>query len=138
MVPVKESSSKWECLKAMIPVKESSSKGEFLKRMVPVNESSSKREFLKRMVSPFTGTFLYRNHSFQVSISPTIPGQQPFSPQIIWWLLQSNSVVQAKKENMHWTYFQIFQIFLYRYFRMIFNYIWLYLWYLVLTPNLKN
>jgi hypothetical protein len=85
----------------MIPVKESSSKGEFLKRMVPVNESSSKREFLKRMVSPFTGTFLYRNQSFQVSISPTIPGQQPFSPQIILWLFQSNSVVQSKKKRKH-------------------------------------
>ena len=76
MVPVKESSSKGKCLKTMIPVKESSSKGEFLKRMVPVKESYSKGEFLKSMVSPFTGTFLYINHSFQVSISPTIPGQQ--------------------------------------------------------------
>ena len=46
--------------------------------MVPVKESSSKGEFLKRMVSPllelsFAGTIV-----FQVSMSPTILGQQPF------------------------------------------------------------
>ena len=81
MVPVKESSSKGECLKTMIPVKESSSKGEFLKRMVPVKDGSCKGKFQQRRVPEkdgisFTGTFLYRNHSFQVSISPTIPGQQ--------------------------------------------------------------
>ena len=94
----------------MIPVKESSSKGEFLKRMVPVNESYSKGEFLKSMESPFTGTFLYINHSFQVSISPTIPGQQPFSPQIIWCLLQSNSVIQSKKTciSLIFTYLHLF------------------------------
>ena len=90
----------------MIPVKESSSKGEFLKRMVPVNESSSKREFLKRMVSPFTGTFLYRNHSFQVSISPTIPGQQ---------LRNEN-----KTKKMISSYFQIFSG-IFRYFQIYFQ-----------------
>ena len=83
----------------MVPVKESSSKGECLKTMIPVKESASKGEFLKRMVSPllelsFTGTIV-----FQESISPTIPGLQPFSPQIIWCLLQSNSVVQSKKRK---------------------------------------
>jgi hypothetical protein len=92
--------------------------------MVPVNESSSKREFLKRMVSPFTGTFLYRNHSFQVSISPTIPGQQPFSPQIIWWLLQSNSVVQSNKKHA----FHLFSLFslILTYFHLFLNSIRLY------------
>ena len=99
----------------MVPVKESSSKGEFLKRMVPVKESYSKGEFLKSMVPPFTGTFLYINHSFQVSISPTILGQQPFSPQIIWCLLQSNSVIQPKKEkktciSLIFTYLHLFSL----------------------------
>ena len=111
----------------MIPVKESSSKGEFLKRMVPVKESYSKGEFLKSMESPFTGTFLYINHSFQVSISPTIPGQQPFSPQIIWCLLQSNSVIQSKKHAFHlfsliFTYFYLVSL-IFTYFHLVFYFI---------------
>ena len=110
----------------MIPVKESSSKGEFLKRMVPVKESSSKGEFLKSMVSPFTGTFRYINHSFQVSISPAIPGQQPFSPQIIWWLLQSNSVVQSKIKktciSLVFTYFHSVSL-IFTYFHLVFYFI---------------
>ena len=122
MVPVKESPSKGECLKTMVPVKESSStgtflcripekggscKGKFQQRRVPEKDGSCKGKFQQRRVPEkdcisFTGTFPYRNHSFQVSISPTIPGQQPFSPLIIWWLLQSNSVAQSrKKRNMH-------------------------------------
>ena len=106
----------------MIPVKESSSKGEFLKRMVPVKESYSTGEFLKSMESPFTGTFLYINHSFQVSISPTIPGQQPFSPQIIWWLLQSNSVIQSKKRKHAFHLFYLVSL-IFTYFHLVFYFI---------------
>ena len=111
MVPVKESSSKGECLKTMIPVKESSRKGEFLKRMVPVKDGSCKGKFQQKRVPEkdgisFTGTFLYRNHSFQVSISPTIPGQQ---------LRNEN-----KTKEMISSYFQIFSG-IFRYFQIYFQ-----------------
>ena len=135
MALVKESSSKGEFLKRMAPVKESSSKGEFLKRMVPVKDGSCKGKFQQKRVPEkdgisFTGTFLYRNHSFQVSISPTIPGQQ----------------LRNENKTKKWfpaifRYFQVFSDifkYIFRYVSLIFEYIWLYLHYYVINSIKKN
>ena len=100
-VPEKDGSCKGKFQQRRVPENYGSCQGKFQQRRVPENHDSCKGKFQERRVPEkdgsckgwfpvkfqqkrvpekdgisFTGTFLYRNHSFQVSISPTIPGQQ--------------------------------------------------------------